>query len=162
MTLDPKDEDNNGYTGEAYIFSRNENGDWKEVKAIRPDDRKSGDYFGSSVGISGNYAIVGSWRGDTKKQDVGVAYIYWKSSNGKWIQSQKISSLDEWIYANFGDAVAIHKDLIISGSPMETRDAAGKNEFSGAGAAYIFMRGDTKANTVTQKQAAKTSAKKTN
>ena len=34
VTLDPKDENNNGYTGEAYIFSRNENGDWKEVKYI--------------------------------------------------------------------------------------------------------------------------------
>lgn len=162
VTLDPKDENNNGYTGEAYIFSRNENGDWKEVKAIRPDDRKSGDYFGASVAVSGNYAIVGSWRGDTKKPDIGVVYIYWKNSDGKWSQSQKISSSDELIYANFGDAVAIHKGFIISGSPMETRDVAGKNEFSGAGAAYIFMRGDSKANTGTQKKAAKTPPKKTN
>ena len=163
VTLDPKDENNNGYTGEAYIFSRNENGDWKEVKAIRPDDRKSGDYFGASAGVSGNYAVVGSWRGDTKKQDVGVVYIYWKNSDGKWIQSQKISASDEWIYANFGDAVAIHKDFIISGSPMEVRDVAGKKEFSGAGAAYIFMRGEKgSANQTTTKQATKPPVKKTN
>jgi hypothetical protein len=158
VTLNPKDEDNDGYSGEAYIFSRNENGEWKEVMAIIPAERKGGDLFGASVGVSGNYAIIGSSRGDTKKPDIGVVYIYWKNPAGKWVQSQKLSASDEGIYANFSSAVAIHKDLIISGSPMEQRDVAGKNEFSGAGAAYIFMRGDNKSNTTTQKP----SVKKTN
>lgn len=162
VTLNPKNEDNDAYSGEAYIYSRNENGEWKEVKAIIPDDRKTGDYFGSSVGVSGNYAIVGSWRGDTKKPDIGVIYIYWKNPAGKWIQSQKLSASDEGTYANFSLSVAIHKDHIISGAPMEWRDVAGKNEFSNAGAAYIFMRGENKTNTGTQKQVAKPPVKKTN
>ena len=46
--------------GEAYIYSRNENGEWKEVEAIIPNDIKSGEYFGSGVGVSGNYVIIGS------------------------------------------------------------------------------------------------------
>lgn len=164
VTLNKGDEDNYGYTGEAYIFSRNENGEWKEVEAIMPKDRKEGQQFGSSVGVSGNYAIVGAWRGDAKKPYIGVIYIYWKNPAGKWVQSQKISASDEGTYANFSTGAAIHKGLIISGSPMEWRDVAGKNEFSNAGAAYIFMRGDNsgKSSTQTSKPAPKTSVKKTN
>ena len=165
VTLDPKDENNNGYSGEAYIFSLNENGEWKEAKAIIPEDRKTGCYFGASVGVSGNYAIAGAWRGDGKKPYIGVVYIYWKNPAGKWIQSQKISASDEGTYANFSMAAAIHKGFIISGSPMEWRDVAGKNEYSNAGAAYIFMRGDNKsgakANPVTPKQTPKAPTNKT-
>jgi len=162
VTLNPKDEDNDAYSGEAYIFSRNENGEWKEIMSIIPNDRKTGDYFGSSAGVSGNYAIIGSPRGSTKNPIVGVIYIYWKNPQGKWVLSQKIASSDERIYSGFGEAIAIHKGFIISGAPIEQTDAAGKNAFSNAGAAYVFMRGDNKANPVTQKQAAKTPAKKTN
>jgi hypothetical protein len=165
VTLDPKDDNNKLHTGEAYIFSRNENGEWKEVKAIIPEGRKEGDWVGASVGVSGKYVIVGSWRGDAKKADIGVIYIYWKNPSGNWVPTQKINASDEGTYANFSDAIAIHKDFIISGAPIEWRDAEGKNEFSNAGAAYIFMRGDNKsgqkANPVTPKPAAKPPANKT-
>ena len=165
VTLKRTDEDNDPYTGEAYIFSRNENGEWKEAMAILPDDRKTGNLFGSSVGVSGNYVIIGSTRGDTKKADVGVIYTYWKNPGGKWVLTQKFSSLDEGTYSNFGDAIAIHKGFIISGAHIEWRDVAGKNELTNAGAAYIFMRGDDqsrgKANPVTPKPAPKAPTNKT-
>jgi len=164
VTLNPKDEDNNGYSGEAYIFSCNENGEWKEVEAIIPKERKTGALVGASVGVSGNYVIIGSPRGDGKKPYIGAVYIYWKNPQGKWVPSQKINASDEGTYANFSDGIAIHKGFIISGAPMEWRDVAGKNEFSGAGAAYIFVRGDNsgKSNTQTSKPAPKTPVKKTN
>ena len=165
VTLKRTDEDNDPYTGEAYIFSRNENGEWKEAMAIMADDRKTGNLFGSSVGVSGNYVIIGSTRGDTKKPDVGVIYTYWKNPQGKWVLTQKFSSLDEGTYSNFGDAIAIHKGFIISGAHIEWRDVAGKNELTNAGAAYIFMRGDNqsrgKANPVTPKQVPKAPTNKT-
>jgi ketosteroid isomerase-like protein len=165
VTLKKGDEDNNGYSGEAYIFSCNENGEWKEVEAIIPKERKTGDLVGASVGVSGNYVIIGSPRGDGKKPYIGAVYIYWKNPQGKWMQTQKINASDEGTYANFSTGLAIHKDLIISGAPMEWRDVAGKNEFSNAGAAYIFMRGVSnsgKSNTQPSKQPQKTPAKKTN
>ncbi len=165
VTLKRDDENNNGYTGEAYIFSRNENGEWKEVEAIMPKERKGGDLIGASIGVSGNYVIVGSPRGDGKKPYIGAIYIYWKNPQGKWVHSQKINASDEGTYANFGHAIAIHKGFIISGAYIEWRDTEGKNEFSNAGAAYIFMRGDNKsggkANPVTPKQTPKAPANKT-
>lgn len=150
VTLKRTDEDNNPNSGEAYIFSRNETGKWIEVSAIIPDDRMDRDLYGNSVGISGNYAIVGSPMGNTKKGDVGVIYVYWKNQQEKWIQLQKISASDERIFSNFGGAAAIHKGFIITGAHVEPRDADGKNELSNSGAAYIFSQSD-KANPVTPK-----------
>ena len=165
VTLKRTDENNDPNSGEAYIFSRNENGEWKEVMSIIPNERKDRDFFGNSVGVSGNYAIVGSPIGDTKNRDVGVIYIYWKNPQGKWVQGQKISAADERNFSNFGGAVAIHKGLIITGAHVEPRDVAGKNEQSNAGAAYIFMRGENqsrgKANPVTPKPAPKPPTNKT-
>jgi hypothetical protein len=164
VTLKREDENNNGYAGEAYIFSRKDNGEWKEVTTLLPGERKGGDLIGKSVGVSGNYVIVGSPRGDGKKPYVGTVYVYWKNPQDKWVLSQKFSALDEGTYSNFGDAVAIHKGFIISGAYIEWRDEAGKNELSNAGAAYVFMRGDQskgKANPVTPKQTPKSPTNKT-
>ena len=156
VTLKRTDENNDPNSGEAYIFSRNENGEWKEVISIIPNDRKDRDLYGNSVGISGNYAIVGSPMGNTNKGDVGVVYVYWKNPQDKWVQSQKLSASDEGMFSNFGGAVAIHKGLVITGAHIESRDIAGKNGLTNAGAAYIFMRTDKgKANPVTPKEVPK-------
>ena len=161
VTLKKTDENNDPNSGEAYIFSRTENGEWKEVMSIIPNDRKDRDFFGNSVGVSGNYAIVGSPIGDTKNRDVGVIYIYWKNPQGKWVQSQKISAADERNFSNFGGAIAIHKGFIITGAHIEPRDVAGKNEQSNAGAAYVFMRAERGTpNPITPKQVPKAPANK--
>lgn len=165
VTLKRTDENNDPNSGEAYIFSRNGTGEWKEVMAIIPVDRKDRDLYGNSVGISGNYAIVGSPMGNTKTGDVGTIYVYWKNAQDKWVQTQKLSAADEGMFSNFGGAVAIHRGLVITGAHIESRDAAGKNQLSNSGAAYIFMRGDnnpgSKANPQTPKQPAKPPTNKT-
>lgn len=161
VTLKKTDENNDPNSGEAYIFSRNENGEWKEVMSIIPNDRKDRDLFGNSVSISGNYAIVGSPMGNTNKGDVGTIYVYWKNPQGKWMQSQKLSAADERPFSNFGGAIAIHKGFIITGAHVEPRDVAGKNELSNAGAAYVFMRTEKgTANQATPKQDPKSPGKK--
>jgi hypothetical protein len=91
--------------------------------------------------------------------------VYWQNREGKWIQVQKINASDNGTFAAFGGAVAIHKGFIISGAHIEWRDAAGKNELTNAGAAYVFMRGDNqsrgKANPVTPKPSPKAPTNKT-
>ena len=39
-------------------------------------DKASDDWFGYSVSLSGDYAIVGAWREDTGGSNAGAAYIY--------------------------------------------------------------------------------------
>ena len=74
ITGAPFDEDVN--SGSAYIFHRNE-GYWTQQSKILPSDGQSYDYFGSSVSIYGEYALVGSFSDDNENgTNAGSSYIF--------------------------------------------------------------------------------------
>ena len=57
------------YAGAAYIYRTiNDGASWSQVSKLTASDGEGGDFFGDSVSISGNLAIVGSY--------AGAAYIY--------------------------------------------------------------------------------------
>ena len=92
------------------------------------------DYFGHSVAIYNNYAIVGAWGHDANGElSAGAAYIFERQSNGSWTQKQKLIASDKQEGDNFGKSVAIYNNYAIVGAPWE--DANGVKY---AGAAYIF------------------------
>jgi len=130
--------------GSAYIFKRNENGIWKEVQKIVASDRDESDFFGRSVDISGNHAIIGAYAEDEDTSglftvaDAGSAYIFEKDENGTWNEIKKIVASDRAEYDRFGEVVAISDDYAIVGVPDEDEDANGENTYGAAGSAYIF------------------------
>ena len=92
------------------------------------------DYFGRSVSISGNYAIVGAYGEDNATgSTVGKAYIY-DVTTGALVHTLDNpnaygTSDSEW----FGHSVAISDNYAIVGAHFED-DASGNN----SGKAYIF------------------------
>ncbi len=102
--------------GAAYIYDSNGN---FIVKIEAPDEENS-DYFGSSVGISGDRIVVGAYGG-------GAAYVF--DSNGVFITRIAVSSGNSDKFGYSGD---ISGDRIIIG-------AWGDNDGgTSSGAAYIF------------------------
>lgn len=90
------------------------------------------EYFGQSVGISGNTAIVGAWGYDSPGLvNCGTAHIITKNANNVWQVVSRIEAADKASFDNFGYSVAISGDYAVVG-------AYGKN--SGAGAAYVYQR----------------------
>ena len=87
------------------------------------------DYFGVSVAISGDYAIVGAFGVDGF---IGAAYIFTNSS-GTWTQTQKLTASGGQVGDYFGYNVAISGDYAIVG-------AYGVAGGVGTGAAYIFEK----------------------
>ncbi|NIJ53806.1 T9SS type A sorting domain-containing protein [Dyadobacter arcticus] len=65
-------------TGLAYIYKRENNGDWTLLKEIAPDDGENGDVFGQSVFIRDEDIIVGapSERDPDPNYLLGAAYIF--------------------------------------------------------------------------------------
>ena len=61
-------------SGSAYIFVRNGT-TWTEQEKLTASDAASGDYFGSSVSISGDYAVVGAYADNDAGSQSGSAYI---------------------------------------------------------------------------------------
>jgi hypothetical protein len=118
---------------------------WNEIIKVAASDRSTSDYFGYSIAISGEYAIVGAYQdgedvtGKNSKSRAGSAYIY-KITNGIWTQQQKIVASDRAFGDNFGMKVAISGNYAVVGAPFEDEDALGGNTASGAGSVYIFKQ----------------------
>lgn len=137
-------EDTKNNAGSAYIFRRDEYGNWSQIQKIVASDRDELDYFGISVSISGNYAIIGAFvededaAGGNTVADAGSAYIFEKQESGNWDEIDKIVAPDRDVDDRFGRSVAISGDYVIVGAEREDEDVSGENTLSTAGSAYIF------------------------
>jgi len=89
--------------------------------ATRPEskltasDGASGDLFGKSVSISGNYAIVvGAYQDDDDGDSSGSAYVFERTGSG-WIQRAKLTASDGTTGDFFGTTVSISGNYAIVG-----------------------------------------------
>jgi len=126
-------DDDNGYrSGSAYIFKRDCHS-WLEQAKLTAGDGTAYDYFGCSVSISGDYAIMGAYYDDDNGYHSGSAYIF-KREGEAWLEQAKLTAGDGTAYANFGNAVSISGDYAIVGAYGD--DDSGYS----SGSAYIFKR----------------------
>jgi hypothetical protein len=119
-------------SGSAFIFER-VGGSWSQKAKLTASDGDDLDYFGYSVSISGDTAIVGAHREDQNGADVGSAYIFERDA-GSWSELTKLTASDGSDGDNFGYSVSISGDAAIVGAIYE--DASGLY----SGSAYIFER----------------------
>ncbi len=128
-------------TGAVY-FLHYENGSWNEIQAeIIPESMSNEQYFGFSVSISGNYALVSA---PGKSSRRGSVYVY-RYENGIWIYSHVITAFDAELSDEFGYSVSMSGDYAIIGSRYEDHDETGSilTKVSNAGSAYIYHLTDT-------------------
>ena len=127
--------------GAAYVFVRDDQGDWLEEQKLVASDGDAHDWFGHSVSISGDTAIVGAyWVGIGAENERGAAYVFVRDAQGNWLEEQKLVASDATAYNIFGWSVSISGDTIIVGAPGAYTEPAFHN-----GAAYVFV-GDTQGN----------------
>lgn len=105
-----------------------------QYQKLVPSDPGNGDYFGCSVSISGDIAIVGAFAkqiGSNPYQ--GAAYVFVKNG-ATWTQQQELIASDGATDDEFGTSVSISGTTAIVGAP-------GKAFFgSGQGYAYVFVQ----------------------
>ena len=107
--------------GAAYVFYRS-GSSWTEQQKLIPGDTADGDYFGKSVSIDGEYAIIGA---PGKNSDQGFSYIF-KRTGTVWTQMTKVGAAGS---NKLGWSVSISMPCVIMG-------AYGTN--SNVGAAHIY------------------------
>ncbi len=129
-----RDDDTFNVSGSAYIFTRTGES-WAQQAKLHASDPAAILYFGTSVSISGDYAIVGTKdQGDSSR---GQAYIFERAGES-WNQVAKIEPDDLADSDRFGGSVAISGDHAIVGAIMEEGDGFGSG--TDHGAAYVFER----------------------
>ncbi len=126
----PAGEYNSNGPGAAYIYER-EGENWTERVKLMSPDAEEDDYFGSSVCISGDYAIVGAYGEDDHGNESGVAYIY-KRVGTDWIEPEKVSDSDGGTDDYFGHSVSI------SGHYAAVGACGDDDNGDGAGSAFVF------------------------
>ncbi|MDD3375569.1 MAG: FG-GAP repeat protein, partial [Candidatus Omnitrophica bacterium] len=121
--------------GAAYIFKENASGtSWSQVDELLANDGAENDYFGSSVSVFGDIAIVGAHRDDDNGSNSGSAYIFKKNASGLWPFSQKLIASDGAEGDSFGFAVSVSGDKAIIGAHLDDDNGPG------SGSAYVYTK----------------------
>lgn len=131
-------EDRRCNSGAAYVYERNAGGvdSWGEVAKLTASDAAARDFFGRSVSVSRDTAVVGAWRDEDAGRDSGSTYVYGRNAGGlgNWGEVAKLTASDAASFDRFGWAVSVSGDTVVVG-------AHGDNEAgSFTGAAYIYSR----------------------
>ncbi len=126
-------EDTNGeMAGAAYIFEKKENY-WVQVAKLIPLIGKPFDYFGISVSITNNTAVIGAPGDDEYGQTAGAAYVFEKK-NDVWKQTMKVRGSDISPGSYFGVTVSLSKNRFVAGAPNN-------HNTDNPGTVYVFQRG---------------------
>ena len=104
--------------------------------SLLPGDGQA-DFFGVSIAISGNTALVG---GTTAHHHTGAAYVFVHGARG-WTQQARLVAADGVALDNFGFSVALDGNTAVVGAPNRGPD--GVRSLHGNGGAYVFTRTGT-------------------
>ena len=79
-------------SGSAYVF-RWDGSSWVEEAKLTGSDAAGGDYFGFSVSVSGDVAVIGAPKDDDDGDYSGSAYVFrWDGS--AWFEQAKLTASD--------------------------------------------------------------------
>jgi len=128
-----QDDENGASAGSAYIF-RNNGAQWVEQAKLLASDGQPYDFFGYSVSLSGDYALVGAVVDQVNRADAGSAYIFhYNGSN--WVEQTKLLASDGAIFDYFGCSVSISGDRALVGAALDDNDDGDEID---VGSAYIY------------------------
>ena len=125
-----RDDDNGIDSGSAYVFDL-VGGVWTETQKLTASDGAPDDFFGFSVSLSGDRALIGSQFDDDNGSDTGSAYVF-DLIGGVWTETHKLTASDGDDFDRFGVSVSIEEDRAIIGAWLDD------NNGTNAGSAYVF------------------------
>ncbi len=130
-------------SGSAYVFRRDDGGTpndpsddvWTETAKLTASDAAADEYFGHSVAVSGETAVIGAYADDDAGGQSGSAYVFRRDDNGTpsdssddaWVEATKLTASDAGASDQFGISVAVQGRTILIGA-------------DGADTAYVFQR----------------------
>jgi RHS repeat-associated protein/uncharacterized repeat protein (TIGR01451 family) len=108
------DDDLGSSSGSAYVFAR-QGSAWSQAAKLTADDGAASDYFGASVAVNGDTAVVGARGDDDLGSSSGAAYVFARQGSA-WSQAAKLTANSGAAYDYFGGSVAIDEDTVVAGA----------------------------------------------
>jgi len=128
------DDDLGSDSGSAYVYRYDSvSGTWAQEQKLLASDGSSSDYFGGSVSVSNDVAVVGASWDSVLGYHSGSAYVFrYDSVSGAWVEEQKLVASDGTGHDWFGTSVSMSNDVAVVGA--HGHDDLG----SASGSAYVF------------------------
>lgn len=95
-------------------------------------DKANGDFFGESVSLFGDTALVGAFGSKANGTKSGSAYVFTHNDLG-WTQEAKLTARDAAAWDGFGRSVSLYEDTALIGTFWNKDNQE-------AGSAYVFTR----------------------
>jgi len=103
----------------------------EEAKLVAPDG-KDNDFFGFSVALSGDTALISAMRDDDDDAvDVGSVYVFVRTETG-WIRRSRVTAADGEAGDELGGNLAFAGDVAAAGARLSDGSSAG------SGSTYMF------------------------
>jgi len=129
-----RDDDGAADTGSVYVFVRSGT-TWTQQAKLRAADAATQDFFGLSVAVEGDTALVSSYDDDGGSES-GAVYAFVRSGT-TWTQQAKLRAADAAASDLFGATLALSGETALIGANFAHAPAVD------SGAAYIFVRSGT-------------------
>ena len=122
------DDANGADSGSGYVYRYN-GAEWIQTANLTASDGAAGDFFGYSVAIDDNIALVGAY--DDNGSNSGSAYVF-RFNAPSWVQEAKLTASDGAAGDSFGVSVALNDDTAIIGAHRDDDNGAD------SGSAYVY------------------------
>lgn len=129
------DDDNGARSGTAFVFTRSGT-IWGEQAKLYPDDPKSFHFFGLSVALSGDTALIGALGDADNGAEAGAAYVFVRTGM-LWSQQAKLKGSDNVTDDEVGWSVALSGDTALLSAIRDDDNG------TDSGSVYIFVRNGT-------------------
>ncbi len=118
-------------SGSVYIFAKSGTS-WKQQQKLTAANAAKADYFGHSVDIEGNTAVIGApYRGTN-----GSVFVFGRSGT-TWSQQVELTPKNAPTSAMMGYSISMDGNTLVAGAPYD------KTNGVQSGAAYVFFRSGT-------------------
>lgn len=119
--------------GAAYLFERDSEADqWREAARLVPSVCQPGEFFGRSVSLSGDRALVAASAESFAAKSSNAAYLFERDSTGTWRQAARLIADNNEEEGPFAASVSLDGDRAL----VTTWGDPSNGRFGGA--AYIF------------------------
>jgi hypothetical protein len=122
-------------SGCAYAFVLS-GGTWTQQARLVAADAAAYQYFGASVSVSGDIAVIGAPGDGTTVHAAPAAYVFVRQ-DGSWVQTARLEAPDVARDEYYACSVAISGSLALIGEKYDSNPAGSR-----AGAAYLFAQTD--------------------
>jgi hypothetical protein len=124
-------------SGAAYVFRR-DGSNWVQETKLVAADGAAEDFFGCSVALAGDAAVIGAPYSGPRGLFSGSAYVF-RADGSNWVQETRLVPADGAAYHFFGASVALEGDTALIGASNDGETGAGSNYwYDGHGSAYVY------------------------